>query len=393
MTGSETLGVTIGDEGADLSNWRASPFSRWAFHYVDKVLPVAAIAAGPQAMALPDALQPLDERVRLSVGGRSLDLAAVLQATATDGIVVLQDGRVVYERYFNGMTQESPHILMSATKSVVGLIAGILQGQGALDVDALVSRYVPEIEGTAYAEATVRHLLDMRTGVVLDGEVLGAYTAASHWDPVAEEAARPSFHEFFSTMAAPHRPHGGAFSYISANTDLLGWVLERAAGEPFAALASRLLWAPMGAERGALITTDRAGSPRCTGGLCATVRDFARLGQLMVQQGQRDGAAVVPLGWVEDIGANGDREAWRTGEFGERFAPLSRSMSYRSGWYVVDGPPRMLFATGIHGQNLFVDEASRLVVAKVSSQADRVDERATGLTHMAVAAIRRCLTG
>ena len=88
----------------------------------------------------------------------------------------------------------------------------------------------------------------------------------------------------------------------------------------------------------------------------------------MVQQGQRDGAAVVPLGWVEDIGANGDREAWRTGEFGERFAPLSRSMSYRSGWYVVDGPPRMLFATGIHGQNLFVDEASRLVVAKVSSQ-------------------------
>ena len=82
-----------------------------------------------------------------------------------------------------------------------------------------------------------------------------------------------------------------------------------------------------------------------------------------------------------------------TGEFGERFAPLSRSMSYRSGWYVVDGPPRMLFATGIHGQNLFVDEASRLVVAKVSSQADRVDERATGLTHMVVAAIRRCLNG
>ena len=120
VTGSETVGVTIGDEGADLSNWRASPFSRWAFYHVDKVLPVAAIAAGPQAMALPDALQPLDERVRLSVGGRSLDLAAVLQATATDGIVVLQDGRIVYERYFNGMTQESPHILMSATKSVVG---------------------------------------------------------------------------------------------------------------------------------------------------------------------------------------------------------------------------------------------------------------------------------
>lgn len=252
---------------------------------------------------------------------------------------------------------------------------------------------MPEIGGTAYDQATVRHLLDMRTGVVLAGEVLALYTAASHWDAVAVEAARPSFHEFFSTMAAPHAPHGGAFSYVSANTDLLGWVLERAAGQPFAALASRLLWAPMGAERDACITTDRAGSPRCTGGMCATVRDFARVGQLMVQGGRRDGAAVVPGDWVDDIGANGDREAWRTGEFGERFAPLSRSMSYRSGWYVVDGSSPMLFATGIHGQNLFVDQANRLVVAKVSSQEDRVDERAMGLTHMAVAAIRRCLVG
>lgn len=383
----------IDHEGAELSNWRQSPFSRWAFHHVAEVMPVAEIAAGTDVMALPEALQPLDEMVRLSVGGTSLDLASVLRATATDGIVVLHDGRIVYERSFNGMTPESPHILMSATKSVVGLIAGILQGQGALDVDALVSRYVPEIGGTAYDQATVRHLLDMRTGVVLAGEVLALYTAASHWDAVAVEAARPSFHEFFSTMAAPHAPHGGAFSYVSANTDLLGWVLERAAGQPFAALASRLLWAPMGAERDACITTDRAGSPRCTGGMCATVRDFARVGQLMVQGGRRDGAAVVPGDWVDDIGANGDREAWRTGEFGERFAPLSRSMSYRSGWYVVDGSSPMLFATGIHGQNLFVDQANRLVVAKVSSQEDRVDERAMGLTHMAVAAIRRCLVG
>ena len=386
------MGVTIGHRGADLSNWRESPFSRWAFHHVGEVVPVAAIAAGPEAMALPEAWRPLDEMVRLTVDGDSLDLAGVLQATATDGIVVLQDGRIVYERYCNGMTQESPHILMSATKSVVGLIAGILQEQGALDVAAPASRYVPEIEATAYAQATVRQLLDMRTGVVLAGEVLAAYTAASHWDPAPAGRARPSFHEFFSTMAAPHRPHGGAFSYISANTDLLGWVLARAAGEPFAALASRLLWAPMGAERDAFITTDSAGSPRCTGGLCASVRDFARVGQLMVQRGRRDGAAVVPLGWLEDIGANGDREAWRTGEFGERFAPLSRSMSYRSGWYVVHGPPRLLFATGIHGQNLFVDEANGLVIAKVSSRASRVDERAMVLTHMAVAAIRRCLT-
>lgn len=389
MTGDE--GVTAAR--ADLSNWRESPFSRWAFHHVREILPVADIAAGPDAMALAEAVRPLGETFRLPVGGTSLDLESVLQATATDGIVVLQDGRIVYERYLNGMTQESPHILMSATKSVVGLIAGILQGQGTLDVEALASEYVPEVGDTAYRGATVRQLLDMRTGVVLEGAVLDEYAAASHWNAVPAGAARPSFHTFFSTLAAPHAPHGGAFSYVSANTDLLGWVIERAAGEPFAALASRLLWAPMGAERDAFITTDGAGSPRCTGGLCATVRDFARVGQLVLQGGRRDGAAVVPGGWLEDIAINGDREAWQAGEWGERYAPLSRSMSYRSGWYVIDGPPRLLFATGIHGQNLFVDPANGLVIAKVSSQGDRVDERATGLTHMAVPAIRRCLTG
>ena len=178
---------------------------------------------------------------------------------------------------------------------------------------------------------------------------------------------------------------------MSANTDLLGWVIERATGKSFAALVSHLLWQPMSAEDAASITLDRQGLPRCTGGLCTTVRDLARIGQLMLTRGRRDGRQIIPRSWLDDIARNGDRNAWKQGEFAAAFG--ARDMSYRSGWYVINDEPRTVFAMGIHGQNLFVDQANRLVIAKLSSQHSPIDPGAMALTHRAVAEIRRCLTG
>lgn len=239
--------------------------------------------------------------------------------------------------------------------------------------------------------ATVRHLLDMRAGIVLEHDAQRAYNVATNWSPLPAGQVLTGLHRFFETLTTPPRAHGGAFSYVSANTDLLGWVLERATGQSFASLLSALLWKPMGAEDGAYITLDRDGAPRCTGGLCATARDLARLGQLLVQEGRTGSLEVVAAEWIDDIENNGDREAWRTGEFAASFG--RRSMSYRSGWHVIRDAPRTLFAMGIHGQNLFIDRANRLVIAKMSSQASPIDPAAIALTHRAVAEIRRCVLG
>jgi len=154
-----------------------------------------------------------------------------------------------------------------------------------------------------------------------------------------------------------------------------------------------VLWQPLGAADDAFITVDRHGAPRCTGGGGATARDLARLGQLVIDGGARDGHAVVPAAFIDDIATGGDRDAWRDGEWGNAFAPISRAMSYRSGWYVIHDAPQMMFAMGIHGQNLFVDRSSRIVIAKLSSQADRIDHRAMVLTHRGVAEFRRLLAG
>ena len=386
------MATDFSPSSTDLSNWRTAPFSRWAFHNIQSILPVAEVESAPgSAWPLPAAAVAFDDFSVRSPKGGTLDLDGFLKATATDGLLILHAGRIVFEFYDGGTDRDTPHILMSATKSITGLLVGILAGRGELDVDAEVTRYVPEVAATAYRGATIRQLLDMRAGIVLDGADLQAYADASGWEPVAA-GTTPNLHGFYETMRAPARPHGGPFSYVSANTDLLGWVIERATGRSFASLVSTLLWKPMGASGETFITVDRNGAPRCTGGFCATLRDFSRLGQLVLSGGHRDSNAIIPQSWIEDIRFNGDVQAWRDGQWRDSFAAISRNMHYRSGWYVINDQPQLMFAMGIHGQNLFVDAANRIVIAKVSSWAQPVDGQAIWLTHQAVSEFTRCLT-
>jgi CubicO group peptidase (beta-lactamase class C family) len=376
---------------ADLSNWQTIPYSRWAFHHLREIVPSATISAGNErTFDLPTNEVSIDQ-FRLSIGGEAtLNLEQFLRTTETDGLVILLDGQIVFERYDHGMTVHTPHTLMSGTKTVVGLIAGILHGKGLLDPNDQIAKFVPEINNTPYGGATIRHLLDMRTGVVLSEKELIRYEFASNTRPFPQGEMTFGLHTFVAEIEGfASKAHGGPFSYVSANADLLGWVIERATHQNFTALMSELLWKPMRAVDDAYITLDPEGSPRTTGGLCATTRDFARVGQLMIQGGSLDGCEVVPASWIEDISKRGDREAWQKGEF----AGFGMDMSYRSGWYVIHDEPQMMFAMGNYGQNLFVDSSNRLVIAKLSSQANARDYQAMALTHRAVGEIRRCLIG
>src|SRR5262245_25688732 len=153
------------DGQVTLANWRTSPFNRWAFHHVREIVPSADIPNDP-ATARDFASTPLHmEALRIHRDGqRPLTLEEFLGKTNTDGVVILRRGRVVFERYANGMTAESPHILMSVSKSLLGLLAGVLVARGDLTPDRLVTDIVPEVGETAYQGATIRHLLDMRAG-------------------------------------------------------------------------------------------------------------------------------------------------------------------------------------------------------------------------------------
>jgi CubicO group peptidase (beta-lactamase class C family) len=356
------------DPPVTLANWRASPYNRWGFHHVRELLPTADI--------------PNDRRRVRELASQPFDFGALRIEPDTDGLLILHHGRILFERYANGMTPETPHILMSVSKSMLGLLFGLL----GLEAERLVTDLVPEVKDTAYRGATLRHLLDMRAGVAFDEDYLATsgtiveYRKATGWNPLLPGDAPCDLHGFYRCLTARDGPHGGRFHYVSPNSDLLGWAIERATGERYAELMSEHLWKPIGAEQSAYITLDRHDAARAAGGMCTTVRDLARVGQWMIEQ---------PSQWLDDIERSGDRAAWDAGSFVAYYPGLP--ISYRSKWYAQASEAPLLFAYGIHGQNLFVDRRNELVIAKLSSQAMPIDAARISLTMRAVSELRKCL--
>ncbi len=380
-----------------LANWRSPPFARWGFQHVREIVASADIANNPdEVWSLP--ASPRDF-ASLKIGGSAgpLSLDAWLDLSNTDGIVVLHKGRVILERYLGTMTAATPHILMSVSKSMLGLLVGILKAKGVLDPDRLVTDVLPEVKDTAYAGASIRNLLDMRVGLEFDENYLAtsgpivAYRKSTNWNPLEPGEAPSDLRAFYKNLRNTIRPHGQDFHYVSPNTDLLGWVIERAAGKRFADLMSELIWQPMGAARSAYITVDRLGAPRCAGGMCTTVADLARVGQLLVQGGARGGREIIPSAWINDIAREGDPKAWDVGPFVEYFP--GTAMHYRSKCYVLRGDKPVIFGLGIHGQYLYVDLKNEVVIAKASSESQPLDGDAIRLAMRAFASIRDFTAG
>lgn len=370
---------------ATLANWRQAPYSRWGFRNVGRLVPVAEIPRGEFAACFRPG-PPLDLE-RIAVPGQDASVAGLLAASDTDGFLVLHRGAVVAEHYAQGMGPKTPHIVFSISKSITGLIAGILVDRVKLDPGAPVTAYVPEAAGSAYDGATVRHVLDMTVGIrfvedYLDpaGDV-ARYRVAMGWNPPSDVARDNDLHGFIARLPGDGSAHGETFHYVSPNSDMLGWICERASGMRFAALMTQLLWRPLWAEADAAITLDGHGAPRTAGGICMTLRDLARIGELVRRDGRVGGTQVVSKAWIDDILDNGDPQAWARGDLAD-LAPQGR---YRSQWYLL-GPGRdVVCGIGIHGQWIYVDRAAELVIAKMSSQPAAVDD---ALDHRLLAGFR-----
>ena len=285
-----------------LANWQDPPYNRWSFQHLRELIPTQRISRGmgPPAtwrtVRLRDAWTTSPCTASASALPRSRD---VLADTWTDAVVVLHDGQIVFEHYCNGMTEESTHLLMSVTKSIVGCVAGILVEQGLLDPDQPANSTSPRSSGSGYDGATVRQLLDMRTGVAFREEytnpdaevrVMERYMG---WRPGEDDDDARGMYFYLASLGSDS-DHGGPFVYRSADTDMLGWVCERAAGARMADLISLLIWQPMGAEFDAEITCDCVGTAIHDGGMSARARDVARFGQLVLDDGYVHDSSIVP---------------------------------------------------------------------------------------------------
>ncbi len=383
------------DEQVTLENMQQGPFNRWAFRDLRRMLPTANVWRGDGAVAdLPVRPVHLDDIAFADAGGATLTVKQVLDDGYTDGFVALHRGALVAERYGDGVEPHEPHLLMSVTKSFAGTLAGVLAERGLVSPDDRVTDIVPEVAGSAYDGALVRHVLDMTVGMDYDEDYdnpmsdIGLLDIAAGWRP-HREGAPDNLRAYIATMR-PAGEHGAVFHYVSTNTDLLGWILERAGGTDFATLLSREIWRPMGAEFDAYVTLDRLGAPQTDGGLCVATRDLARFGQLHLQNGVMNGRRIVPESWIRDFRENGDAGAWDRGDF----AGTLPGCHYRSKWYTdLEDGRRPFFGIGIHGQMLFVDPAAGVVCAKHSSHPAPFEEKFFDDMKRAFGAIARELGG
>lgn len=355
-----------------LDNWQEESHVRWAFRHMREIIPTQLIPADPRTTrplvpaSAPSALGACVRRL----DGTMASAQDVFATTWTDALIVMHEGKVVDEHYYAGMTDRTPHLLMSVTKSIVGCVAGILESRGLLDSSAAVTRYVPEAATSGYGGAQVRHLLDMRTGVAFretytspESEVR-VMERSMGWRP-RQEGDPLGMYEYLATLSRDD-DHGGYFAYRSADTDMLGWVCERAGGTRMADLISTLLWVPMGAEQDADVTCDPVGSAVHDGGMSAVARDVARFGQMLLADGTVAAAEVVPASWLRDAREPGM-------DVRQAFAQTDNESVLPGGWYrnkfwfVPNDHGTALVCLGIHGQMVYVDRASQTVGVKLSS--------------------------
>jgi CubicO group peptidase (beta-lactamase class C family) len=365
------------DRQVTIANMQEAPYSRWAFRNMRRLLPSAQVWRGTGPVTeLPVAPVDLGDIAFEDKEGRTLSVKQHLDEGYTDGFVVLHEGAIVAERYGDGVEAHEPHLLMSVTKSFAGSLAGILVERGLMSPDDLVTDIVPEVKGSAYDGARLRHVLDMTVGMDFNEDYedpesdVGLLDVAAGWRPY-REGAPDGLRAYIATMR-PAGEHGTTFHYVSTNTDLLGWILERVAGTDFASLLSAEIWQPMGAEFDAYITLDRYGAPQTDGGLCVTTRDLARFGLMHQRGGVLNGRRIVPESWIRDFRENGDAAAWDRGNFAE----MMPGCHYRSKWYTdLKDDHHPFMGIGVHGQMVFIDPAASVVVARHSSHPRPVEEK------------------
>lgn len=374
-----------------LETWDRPPFNRWSFQHVREILPTTSVHRGPgRASVLPRTPVDLDRIEFEDSAGTLTTLADLLEETYTDGFIVVHQGHVVYERYFNGMTERSLHLSQSVAKSICASVAGILIGRGILDPDAPVETYVPEFARCGYRGATVRQVMDMRSGVRFSevytdpNSDIARFDFASGWKPRTSRDDPACVFDLIMGVEQD-RDHGGAFQYRSIETDVMAFCMERATGRRLADLVSDELWSKLGVEEDACFTVDAAGYALADGGFNACLRDYARFGLMHLDMGVFNGRQIVPAEWVAQC---------RTGDhavFGAPYTEVLPNGAYRNQFWIEDVDRRAYMARGVFGQIIHIDPDNDMVAVKLSTWPDFQNTRFNVSTLLALRAIGRAL--
>ncbi|MDM0055951.1 serine hydrolase domain-containing protein [Variovorax fucosicus] len=361
------------DKQITFQNGGQFPNLRWTLQHMRELVPSRNVWRGAGGAAeLPRAERDWSGFAFEDDRGQRIGIDAYAERSYTDAIVVLHKGRVVLERYWTGMTPNTPHAVFSVTKSLTGVLASQLIAEGKLDPNAKVSSYLPELAGTAWDDATVQQTLDMTAGVKFredyadpTSEVI-QYAISSGLVPMPPTWSGPRDTITFLKTLKKEGEHGAGFAYKTVHSEIIGWLVHRVTGKPFSQNLSERVWSKMGAENDASINIDRLGFESMGSGFNATARDLARFGEMLRNDGQVGGVfsrqQLVSKAAVEMIRAGGDREKFKAGNQAAR-----PGYSYRNQWWILHNADGAFEASGIHGQYIHVNPKAEVVIVRLGS--------------------------
>ncbi len=336
------------------------------FQHMDQMFATRTVEAGPDVWELPS--KPASLEGEYTIGERKLTLEEALEATATNALVVIKDGNLVFETYRNGSDENTRFITYSVAKSYVSTLIGLALADGAIrSLDDKVTDYLPEMEGSGYARATIRDLLRMRSGVDwLEVYEFGSDTQLTqvHDNSLVAYKYRWCDYAANESRDGPNAPDA-VFNYATLDTSVLGCILEKAVGRKGAEYMSEKLWKPAGMEHDAywiLDGPDSVGREFYGAGLNATARDHARFGLMFLNGGKANGKQVVPADWVEEATVPD-----------EGYEPVAEGapQGYQYQWWTFPDSDAYA-ALGLHHQFIYIDPANDMVIVKASHTAEPV---------------------
>lgn len=334
------------------------------FRHMDRIFPAETIDAAPLPFEFRRDTRPL--RVTYQQDGKNETLDQFLDEVSATGLLVIKDGKIVHERYLRGADADSRFTSWSMAKSFVSTLVGMALAEGRVkSLDDPITAYVPKLKGTGYEGVPIRHVLQMSSGIDFDEVYDDKFSDINLFFVKVFVLGRNA--DSVMTDYGRAGPSGRAFDYSSIDTQALAMLLRVVYDKPLTTLLEERLWHPLGAKAAFwnVDDSDENGTPIAFCCLNARLRDFAKLGQLYLQQGRWRGKQLLPAQWVVEATTPGEpflQPDAIPGKYGPR--------GYQYQWWVPGDPEREYFAAGVWGQYVYVSEPDNLVIARTAVDPD-----------------------
>ena len=370
-----------------LQNWATPPYNEWGFRNVG-ILPSVMVPRDGSVYSIPEGKPQSIDDLSFDYKGQQLKVSDALKGDHTDGFLVIKDGKLIYEEYFGEFGPHDHHLWASSTKSLVGMAAGILVDQGKLDLDKKVIHYIPELKGSAFEPLTVQQVMNMVSAIEYSEDYVDLTPGSVHYEYFRRIGLVPAYDLMALDPKKDDTPRGiqnflpqlqsreglepsTVYEYHSPNVDVIGWIISRQSGMPLQEFVRENIWSKLQTEHDAFFATDADFTPIATGGFNSTLRDFARLGLAVLDDGKLGDVQVFPKAWVKDIPNVSDEMITHTDRsvYKDKDAATydPQLIAYKNFWWVHDRDKGIFTARGVFGQTLYVNRDKNVVIACFAS--------------------------